>query len=102
MRILKPGTVAGYAERHPAASAALTRWLAVTRAADWSDHEAVRASYRSAVQVKVATGAIVTVFNIAGNRFRLIVAIHYDRRIVFIRDFLTHAAYDKNRWKDQH
>lgn len=43
----------------------------------------------------------VIVFNIAGNKFRLMAAVHFNTRIVFALDFLTHAEYSKNRWKDQ-
>lgn len=42
-----------------------------------------------------------TVFNICGNDFRLITAIHYDRRAVFVLRFLTHAEYSKNTWKQE-
>jgi mRNA interferase HigB len=40
-----------------------------------------------------------TVFNIGGNKYRLIVAIHYNRHKVFIRNVLTHAEYNRNNWK---
>ncbi|MGF1672989.1 MAG: type II toxin-antitoxin system HigB family toxin [Rivularia sp. (in: cyanobacteria)] len=40
------------------------------------------------------------VFNIGGNNYRLIVYIDYQKRIIFIRDFLTHAEYDKDKWKN--
>jgi mRNA interferase HigB len=41
-----------------------------------------------------------TVFNIGGNRVRLIAAIHYNRLKVYIRAVLTHEEYDGNRWKE--
>jgi mRNA interferase HigB len=40
-----------------------------------------------------------TVFNIAGNKFRLIVAIHYNRKKVYIRHALTHAEYSRGHWR---
>jgi len=40
-----------------------------------------------------------TVFNIAGNKFRLIVKIEYRYRAIYVKDVLTHAEYDKGRWK---
>jgi mRNA interferase HigB len=39
-----------------------------------------------------------TVFNIGGNKVRLIAAIHYNRRKIYIRAVLTHAEYDEQRW----
>ena len=39
------------------------------------------------------------VFNIGGNKYRLIAVIHYNRRKVYIRQVLTHAEYDRDKWK---
>jgi mRNA interferase HigB len=41
------------------------------------------------------------VFNVCGNDFRLIVAIHYNRGIVYTLRFLTHAEYSKDKWKKE-
>jgi mRNA interferase HigB len=41
-----------------------------------------------------------TVFNIGGNKVRLIAAIHYNRKKVYIRAVLTHAEYDEGRWRE--
>ena len=40
-----------------------------------------------------------TVFNIKGNKYRLIASINYIRQIIYIKYILTHAEYDKNNWK---
>lgn len=41
----------------------------------------------------------VTIINVKGNHYRLIAAIHYNTQLVFIREVLTYAEYDKNTWK---
>jgi mRNA interferase HigB len=41
-----------------------------------------------------------TVFNVGGNKVRLISAIHYNRRKVYVRAVLTHREYDEQRWKE--
>ena len=41
-----------------------------------------------------------TVFNIGGNNIRLIAAIHYNRQKIYIREVLTHAEYDNNKWRE--
>ncbi len=46
-----------------------------------------------------AIGKIVTVFNISGNKYRLVTAIHYNTRTLFTLQLMTHAEYSKNRWK---
>jgi mRNA interferase HigB len=62
--------------------------------ADFASFAALRQSFPSADQVRG-----LTVFNIGGNKARLIAAIHYNRRKVYIRAILTHAEYDKGKWK---
>ena len=59
-----------------------------------------RKTFPHADQVKVKSGKTVTIFNVCGNEFRLITAIHYDHQKVFVLDFLTHAEYSKNTWKN--
>jgi mRNA interferase HigB len=41
-----------------------------------------------------------TVFNVGGNRVRVIAAIHYNRKRIYIRAVLTHGEYDKDKWKE--
>lgn len=41
-----------------------------------------------------------TVFNVGGNKVRIIAAIHYNRGKVYIRQVLTHSEYDKGAWKE--
>jgi mRNA interferase HigB len=101
MRVVKPKTVREYAEQFPDAHDQLMLWLKVTRAADWNNIVEVRKAYPHADAVKVASGHIVTVFNLRGNRYRLIVAIKYEWSMVYVLRFLTHADYGKNKWKDQ-
>lgn len=41
-----------------------------------------------------------TVFNVGGNKVRVIAAIHYNRERIYIRVVLTHEEYDRGRWKE--
>lgn len=41
-----------------------------------------------------------TVFNIGGNKVRLIAALHYNRKKLYIRAVLTHSEYDQGKWKE--
>jgi mRNA-degrading endonuclease HigB of HigAB toxin-antitoxin module len=41
-----------------------------------------------------------TIFNVAGNKVRLIAAIHYNRERIYIRAVLTHEEYDRGKWKE--
>jgi mRNA interferase HigB len=41
-----------------------------------------------------------TVFNVKGNKYRLILSINYEQQIIYIKYVLTHAEYDKENWKN--
>jgi mRNA interferase HigB len=101
VRVIKPSTVRAFERKHPDAASALEYWLEVVEAAKWKQLHDVRQSFRSADEVKVKSKRTVVVFNIGGNNYRLIAAIHYNVGKVFILRFMTHAEYSKNRWKDE-
>jgi mRNA-degrading endonuclease HigB of HigAB toxin-antitoxin module len=65
----------------------------------------VRRTFPTADGVAVAAAGgltlVVTVFNIRGNKYRLITAINYPDAVVTVLFFLTHAQYDSDRWKGQ-
>jgi mRNA interferase HigB len=102
MRIIKESAIRGYWRLHPDAEPALATWIAASRAANWANLMDVRAEFPAADGVKVASGNTVTVFNIGGNKFRLVVSINYKWGIIYVREFLTHAEYSKDFWKRRH
>ena len=69
----------------------LRAWYAEAKAADWKTPNEIKAKYHTASFV----GNHRVVFNIKGNNYRLIAAIRYDFRIVYIRFIGTHEQYDK-------
>jgi mRNA interferase HigB len=101
MRVVKPKTIRDYAEQYSEAEEQLMLWLKAARAGDWHSIVDVRKTYPHADAVVVKSGNVVTVFNIKGNRFRLIVAIKYEWAMVYVLRFLTHAEYSRNKWSDQ-
>jgi mRNA interferase HigB len=61
----------------------------------WQNLLDVQADYRDAEAV-----GNFTVFNIKGNKYRLIVGINYGKQVVYFKYFLTHAEYNKDQWKN--
>ncbi|HUO10290.1 MAG TPA: type II toxin-antitoxin system HigB family toxin [Phycisphaerae bacterium] len=59
----------------------------------------LRRVFPNADTVKVASARTVTIFNIAGNDYRLVVAVHYNTQVIYVLLFMTHAEYDKDAWK---
>lgn len=101
MRIIKPAFLIAAAKRHPKSAPGLTAWLATVKHAKWSQFADVRMTLSSADQVRVESGRTVVIFNIGGNNFRLICALHYNTGVVYALRFLTHAEYSKNQWKTE-
>jgi mRNA interferase HigB len=83
-----------FAVKHPDAEEPLDRWYRITRKARWGSLQDVRRDFPHADSV-----AYCTVFNIAGNRYRLVVKIKYDRQIVYIRRVMPHKEYDTGKWE---
>lgn len=79
--------------RHPDAAAALHNWYRITKRATWRSLVETRNDFAHADAVRRFT-----VFNIKGNRYRLICWINYANQKVFVRHFLTHREYDKEAW----
>ena len=100
MRIIKDSRLREYAKQHSRAVSSLRHWRTTVRSASWKTFADVKHTFGSADQITVPNGRRVVVFNIGGGAFRLITTIHYNRGIVYIRKFLTHAEYSKEEWKN--
>ena len=101
MRIIKESTLTAWAVSYPRAATGLAAWRRIMRREQFEHFADLRRFYRLADQVRVGSGKTVVVFNICGNTYRLICAIHYNTGRVFLLRFLTHAEYSKDRWKDE-
>ena len=91
MRIIARRTLREFWEQHPQAEQPLRSWFREAAAADWASPEDVKRRYRHASILKNNR----VVFNIGGNKYRLVVQINYDFKIIYIRFVGTHGAYDK-------
>jgi mRNA interferase HigB len=100
MRLITRRRLRTFARRHPDTQASLEAWRRVTEAAEWGSIDDLRRDFPTADGVQVMSGRVATVFNIRGNKFRLITAIHYNRELVYVMRFYTHAEYGRGRWKD--
>jgi mRNA interferase HigB len=95
MHIITRKRLNDFAARQSDARSALARWYREMRRQNFASLAEVRAVFPSADQV-----GKLTVFNIGGNKARLVAAIHYSRRRVYIRAVLTHQEYDEGKWKE--
>lgn len=101
MRIIKEKFLRESALRYPKSAKYLAAWVATVKAASWENMVELRGCYGSADLVRVGSGKTVVVFNVCGNDYRLIVAMHFKSQMDYTLRFLTHAEYDRNKWKDE-
>jgi mRNA interferase HigB len=90
VRIVALGTLRQFWTRRPDAEIPLRAWHALASRADWRKPADIKTAYRNASFV--ANNRVV--FNIKGNDYRLVVAVHYNRGMMFIRFIGTHREYD--------
>ena len=91
MRIIAIKTLSQFWARHRDAEEPLKTWYAEAASAQWKAPRDILARYRSA---DILPGNRV-VFNIKGNQYRLVVKIHYNTGIVYIRFVGNHTEYDR-------
>jgi mRNA interferase HigB len=78
-----------FGEKHEDAVEPLDRWYRVAKRAEWGSFAELRADFGSADLV-----GEYTVFNIGGNKFRLLAAVYYENQVLLIRGVYTHREYD--------
>ncbi len=94
MRVIALSTLKAFLESNPAYADArepIMAWYRQVRAADWSTPADVKRDIGTASILKDGRAA----FNIAGNKYRIVVWINYSYRVVYIRFVGTHRQYDK-------
>ncbi|MEO0927881.1 MAG: type II toxin-antitoxin system HigB family toxin [Cyanobacteria bacterium J06643_13] len=80
--------------KYPDSRTALERWSKIVEKNNFNSFAQLRATFPSADLV-----GKLTVFNIGGNKYRLIADIHFNRHKVYIRQTLTHTEYNRGNWK---
>lgn len=96
MRIISKAKLKEFWQRHPSAAEPLKYWYKVTQNAKWQNFADVRETFSSADSYKT-----LVIFNIAGNKYRLIAKIEYKLGIIYIGKVMSHSEYSKDRWKDE-
>src|SRR5687768_1114178 len=100
MRVINEPAILRFIRKHGDSRVWLEHWMTTVRSASWQTIQDVRRAYPAADGgVEVASGAKVTVFDVGGNKYRLISDINYRIRTVAILELMTHADYSKGLWK---
>jgi mRNA interferase HigB len=92
MHVISRKPIDDFIRKHADSRPSLETWWDTAEHVHWRHLEEVKANWPSAENVKGFT-----VFNVSGNKYRLITRIDYQHQRVYIRDVFTHAEY--NRWR---
>lgn len=79
---------------HPLADDPLKGWRQVIEKNAFTNWSELKQSFGSIDKVGNKT-----VFDIGGNKYRIIAHVRFDKQIVYINAVLTHAEYDEDKWK---
>lgn len=91
MRVIAVSSLKPFWEKHASAEQPLKAWVAAVTAASWAQPTDVTAQFTTASVLKGRR----VVFNIKGNDFRLVAAVAYEFKAVYVKFIGTHAEYDQ-------
>lgn len=94
MHVISHAKIVRAQAAHPECSAALDQWYRLTKRVRWANFAGVKACFAAVDKV-----GDLYVFDVGGNKLRLIAAIHFNVGKVFVRAVLTHKDYDQGNWK---
>jgi len=95
MHLISAGKLKDAASTYSDAAEIVKNFIKKLEYSNWHNLIEVQADYKSAEAV-----GNFTVFNIKGNRYRLIMSIDYEGQVAYFKYFITHAEYDKEDWKN--
>lgn len=84
-----------FVKEHPDCASSLDSWYRIVKHTKFNNFGQIRQTFPHADIV-----GKLTVFNIGGNKVRLVTAIHYNTQRIYIRRVLTHSEYDRGNWKE--
>jgi mRNA interferase HigB len=99
MRIISRKRLRDFWQTVPASRIALEHWYKVVSGAKWLHFAELRKTFNHADIATTEKGHPVVIFDVGGNKYRIIAALHYDRNICYVLRVLTHKQYDTNQWK---
>jgi mRNA interferase HigB len=103
MRVISKRRLREFWEKHSDAEEPLKAWWRIVSDRDmqWRHIHDVKAVLTGVDGFNLDCGIPVVVFNIGGNKYRLVARIYYDYQRVYVKAVLTHKEYDAAKWKEQ-
>jgi len=96
MVVISKTTLKKFFDKYPSATGPVLKWYEIVKGADWKDFAELRQMFPATDYV----GNDLYVFNLGGNKYRLIARVFFSVRTVYIRFIGTHGEYDKVKLSD--
>lgn len=94
MHVITHARIVAAQDKHPDSAGALDHWYRIVKRAAWRNFAEIKGCFPATDKVGDKY-----VFDIGGNKLRLIAAIHFNTGRLYVRAVLTHREYDKGDWK---
>jgi mRNA interferase HigB len=94
MRVISHKKIVEFGSRHPDSRNPLNSWYKIVARTDYNSITELKRTFPGTDYLEG-----LFVFNIGGYKYRLVAAIHFNTKMIYIRQILTHGDYDKNKWK---
>ena len=95
MHVITKKRLLEFSHQYPDAEEPLRRWYRILKRTDFESFSDLRRTFPSVDKV-----GRLTVFNIGGNKYRLITFITFNQKRIYIRKVITHEEYNKGKWKE--
>ena len=92
VKVFGETVIVAFAKKHPASRKPLQRFVTIARTALWPHFPAVKETFQT-TDYAPATGTLI--FNIGGNKYRLIARVDFEEQLLVIQTVLTHREYDR-------
>jgi mRNA interferase HigB len=96
MKLISNSALVRFAQIHPESTTVLRGWRKVIEKNSFQNWSELKNTFNSVDKVDD-----LTVFNVGGNKYRIIAFIRFVRQIIYIKAVLTHNDYDKGQWKNE-
>jgi mRNA interferase HigB len=93
LRVLGTDVLDKACRTHADLVSSIAVWLAVARGANWKSLHELRLTWRNTDCVKGQT-----IFNIKGNKYRLLATVNYASQTIIIKEIMSHAEYSRREW----
>jgi mRNA interferase HigB len=103
MQVLNQKVLTRFVRQHSDAADWLENWMLIASTANWRRIQDVKAAFPAVDGgVKVKSGGSVSVFDVCGNRYRMVVTMIYNTQVITILEVMTHSDYSKDHWKQRY